>query len=52
MTELMLIVGFAGMALLWWLESNAPEEEAPLWIEHVHGPYVRTKYTALKGRDW
>ena len=49
-----LFVGFSAFAILCILELlfMEPEQEPPRWLDYVDGPYVRTKYTALKGRDW
>lgn len=52
MAELVLIVGLAASLALYLLESREEEIEIPLWMEHVHGPYYRKKYTLLKGRYW
>ena len=57
MAELALIIGFTatlGLALMEHCAAESEEEfsEAPLWMDYVKGPYVRTKRTVLKGRDW
>lgn len=54
MLAVSLFTGFSAVALLCVLELllAATEQEPPRWLDYVDGPYVRTKYTALKGRDW
>lgn len=54
MLAISLCTGFSAVALLCVLELllAATEQEPPRWLDYVDGPYVRTKYTALKGRDW
>lgn len=46
MTELALVIcGIAIIALV-LLDAAAPDdEEEPLWMGYVSGPYVRKKYT-------
>ena len=61
MTELVLFIGFIGFAALCWIEaccpeiletsSEEPEEEIPLWLAHVSGPYVGKNHIKLKGDD-
>lgn len=52
MAELALIMGFTACVALYFMEQLEEEIEVPLWMEHVHGPYYRKKYTLLKGRYW
>ena len=54
MLVISLFTGFSAFAILCILELlfMEPEQEPPRWLDYVDGPYVRTKYTALKGRDW
>ena len=54
MLAISLCTGFSAVALLCVLELllAATEQEPPRWLDYVDGPYVRTKYTVLKGRDW
>ena len=54
MLAVSLFAGFSAFAILCILELlfMEPEQEPPRWLDYVDGPYVRTKRTALKGRDW
>ncbi len=54
MLVISLFTGFSAFAVLCILEFLLAESEQklPRWLDYVDGPYVRTKYTALKGRDW
>ena len=54
MLAISLFTGFSAFAILCILELlfAEPEQESRRWLDYVDGPYVRTKYTALKGRDW
>lgn len=54
MLAVSLFTGFSAFAALCILEFflAESEQEPPRWLDYVDGPYVRTKYTALKGRDW
>lgn len=54
MLVISLFTGFSAFAILCILELFLAEmeQEPPRWLDYVDGPYVRTKYTALKGRDW
>ena len=54
MLAISLFTGFSAVALLCVLELllAATEQEPPRWLDYVDGPYVRTKCTVLKGRDW
>lgn len=49
-----LFTGFFAFAILCILELLLAEmeQEPPRWLDYVDGPYVRTKCTVLKGRDW
>ena len=54
MLAVSLLTGFSAFAILCILEFllAESEQEPPRWLDYVDGPYVRTKYTALKGRAW
>ncbi len=54
MLAISMFTGFFAFAVLCILEFLLAESEQklPRWLDYVDGPYVRTKYTALKGRDW
>ena len=55
MAELALLIGFLALGALYLLENNMPEEKAPLWMESVHGPYVRKEkkiVTVVKRSGW
>lgn len=49
-----LFIGFTAFAILCILELLFAEsgQEPPRWLDYIDGPYVRTKCTVLKGRDW
>ena len=54
MLAISMFTGFSTFAILCILEFLLAEleQKPPRWLDYVDGPYVRTKYTALKGRDW